>query len=155
MIFSGPPSCLCSTPEGCEITEDNVLDFVPSVAEVTIKIFQIFLFDILILFIPGVSLSGDVRCECRVWILHLVKYQPTSWRFIFIPDMSGTTLQNQFWPTCVSCSPAALRKTPRVPPVTLLRYPAVNTLALQQQPLPPPPPSPQLQPPQHQHKVKT
>ena len=95
------------------------------------KIFQIFHFDILIFTIPGDSLSGDVRCECRVWILQLVKYQPTSWRFIFIPDMSGTTTQTQSWPTCVSCSPAALRKTPPVPHVTLLRYPALNRFKLQ------------------------
>ena len=126
VIFSGAPSCLCSKPEQCEITEDNELDVVPYVAEVTMKIFQIFHFDILIFTIPGDSLSGVVRCECRVWILHLVKYQPTSWRFIFIPDMSGTTIQTQFWPTSVSCSPAAPRKTPTVPPVTLLRYPAVT-----------------------------
>ena len=46
IIFSGPPSCLCSTPEECEITGDNELDFVPFVAEVTMKIFQIFHFDI-------------------------------------------------------------------------------------------------------------
>ena len=45
-IFSGPPSCLCSKPEQCEITEDNELDVVPYVAEVTMKIFQIFHFDI-------------------------------------------------------------------------------------------------------------
>merc|ERR1711953_865606 len=30
---SGPPSCLCSKPEQCEITEDNELDVVPSVVE--------------------------------------------------------------------------------------------------------------------------
>merc|ERR1711953_1416688 len=30
---SGPPSCLCSKPEQCEITEDNELDVVPYVAE--------------------------------------------------------------------------------------------------------------------------
>ena len=46
IIFSGPPSCLCSKPEQCEITEDNELDVVPYVAEVTMKIFQIFHFDI-------------------------------------------------------------------------------------------------------------
>ena len=44
----------------------------------------------------------------------------------------------------VDYSPRALRDTPHVPSVTLLRYPAVNTLKLQQPP-PPPPPRPQLQ----------
>ena len=33
-----------------------------------------------------------------------------------------------YWAMCVCCSPAALRETPPAPPVTLLRYPAVNTL---------------------------
>ena len=80
-IFSGPPSCLCSKPEECEITGDNELDVVPSVAEVTMKIFQIFLLNIFIFTMPGVSVSGDVRYECRVWILQLVKYQLTSWSF--------------------------------------------------------------------------
>ena len=49
-IFSGPPSCLCSKPEQCEITEDNELDVVPSVVEVEMKIFQIFYFNIFLLF---------------------------------------------------------------------------------------------------------
>ena len=49
---------------------------------------------------------------------------------------------------CVCCSPAALRETPPAPPVTLLRYPAVSRLALQQLQL-------QLQHPQLQLKVKT
>ena len=85
--------------------------------------------------------AANAGCGYYNWY---IKYQPNSWRFIFIPDMSGTTMQNHFWPTCVSCSPAALRKTPPVPPVTLLRYPAVNRFKLQQ-PLRPPQP-PQLLP---------
>ena len=51
----------------------------------------------------------------------------------------------QFWAMCVCCSPAALRETPPAPPVTLLRYPAVIRLALQQQPPHPPRPQPQPQ----------
>ena len=35
---------------------------------------------------------------------------------------------------CACCSPAALRETPPAPPVTLLRYPAANTLILQRRP---------------------
>ena len=35
-----------------------------------------------------------------------------------------------YWATCACCSPAALRETPPAPPVTLLRYPAVNTLKI-------------------------
>ena len=50
--------------------------------------------------------------------------------------MSGTMGWLDCWKMCVSCSPAALRKTPPAPPVTLLRYPAVNRFKLQQ---PPPP----------------
>ena len=49
----------------------------------------------------------------------------------------------EYWAMCACCSPAALRETPPAPPVTLLRYPAVNTLKLQ--PPLPPPPRPQLQ----------
>ena len=78
IINSGPPSCLCSKPEQCEITEDNELDVVPSVVEVKMKIFQIFHFNISIFIMPGVSVSGDVCFKCRVWILHLVNYQPNS-----------------------------------------------------------------------------
>ena len=37
-IFSGPPSCLCSKPEQCEINGENELEVVPYVAEVTMKI---------------------------------------------------------------------------------------------------------------------
>ena len=54
-----------------------------------------------------------------------------------------------YWAMCVCCSPAARRETPPAPPVTLLRYPAVNTLTLQ-----PPPPLPPLRLPQLQLKVK-
>ena len=66
--------------------------------------------------------------------------------------VSGTTL----WPDClvmsVCCSPAALRETPPAPPVTLLRYPAVNRSEQQQQQQQP---HPQLRQPQLQLKVKT
>ena len=54
--------------------------------------------------------------------------------------MSGTMGWLDCWKMCVSCSPAALRKTPPAPPVTLLRYPAVNRFKLQQPPRPPQPP---------------
>ena len=63
--------------------------------------------------------------------------------------MSGTMGWLDCWKMCVYCSPAALRETPPVPPVTLLRYPAVNRFKLQQ---PPPPP---LRRPQLQLKVKS
>ena len=40
-LLSGPPSCLCSKIEQCEITEDNELDVVPNITEVTLGyIFQ-------------------------------------------------------------------------------------------------------------------
>ena len=62
--------------------------------------------------------------------------------------MSGTMGWLDCWKMCVSCSPAALRKTPPAPPVTLLRYPAVNRFKLQQPPpLPPPQPPPPPSPP--------
>ena len=44
---------------------------------------------------------------------------------------------------CACCSPAARRETPPAPPVTLLRYPAVNRL-VQHPPLPHPPRHPLL-----------
>ena len=59
---------------------------------------------------------------------------------------SGLTGRLDYWATCACCSPAALRETPPAPPVTLLRYPAVNMWKLQ-----PPPPSLRL--PQLQSKV--
>ena len=58
----------------------------------------------------------------------------------------------------VCCSPAALRETPPAPPVTLLRYPAVNTSGPHPPQPPPPPPPPQellLQQPPPRLKVKS
>ena len=36
-LLSGPPSCLCSKIEQCEITEDNELDVVPNITEVKLS----------------------------------------------------------------------------------------------------------------------
>ena len=33
-LLSGPPSCLCSKTEQCEITGDNEIDVVPNITEV-------------------------------------------------------------------------------------------------------------------------
>ena len=64
--------------------------------------------------------------------------------------VSGTIQPLDLRAICVSCSPAALRETSPVPPVTLLRSPAVNKFKLQQ-----PPPLPPLRLPQLQLKVKS
>ena len=34
LVLSGPPSCLCSKTEECEITGDNELDVVPNITQV-------------------------------------------------------------------------------------------------------------------------